>query len=106
MSRYLRVGSFVSNLLPENDALDGDLNGQSADGLQQLAFVQRYAMVEMGIDAPDLPSGNLTEYHLQLCKLQALKACVFSKLNMVNSHSSVFKLIMSIGNLCKAKSFF
>ena len=29
--------------------------------------VYRFALLEMGIDAPDLPTGNLTEYHLQLC---------------------------------------
>ncbi|KAG0566014.1 hypothetical protein KC19_7G031700 [Ceratodon purpureus] len=29
--------------------------------------VYRFAMLEMGVDAPDLPTGNLTEFHLHKC---------------------------------------
>lgn len=42
--------------------------------------VYRFALLEMGIDAPDLPTGNLTEYHLQLCMFIFLFQACFPNL--------------------------
>ncbi|XP_024370917.1 protein ADP-ribosyltransferase PARP3 [Physcomitrium patens] len=45
------------------------MNSRVAQDLKVLMSqeVYRFAMTEMAIDAPDLPSGNLTEFHLERC---------------------------------------
>lgn len=40
----------------------------NAKFLCALCLLFRYALMEMGLDAPDLPMGMLTDVHLKRCK--------------------------------------
>lgn len=38
--------------------------------VQMFVLVLRYALMEMGYDAPDIPIGMLSEFHLRKCELR------------------------------------
>ncbi|CAM6092715.1 unnamed protein product [Calypogeia fissa] len=41
--------------------------------------VYRHAMSEIGVDAPDLPTGNLTDWHIEFCQKYLVEFCEYLK---------------------------